>query len=356
MMKAPTLSDVAARAGVSYATADRVLNGRGGVAPKSVEKVNRAVCELGYVRNVAAANLSQNRIYRFAFVIPTGDNAFFTRVRELVNRTRDLVKPERVAVTIKDVAPFDPAALGDLLSRIEDEGYDGLAVVGSEGAGVVAALRDLRESGTAVVTLVSDVEPDARDFYVGIDNLSAGRTAARLIGLAHGGRPGRVQPVLGALQARDHRDRLQGFRDTLHEHFPQLSLAPEIEGRDRHDIVEDRLGRALQGDPGITAIYSLGAGNSGLFRLLERLPAERPRPVAVVHELAGLSRRALETGLIDVVIDQRPEDEIRLALGILRQVSDRRTVAPPQPIVPAIYVKENLPPEIGLAQQLEIST
>ncbi|WP_443070209.1 LacI family DNA-binding transcriptional regulator [Sulfitobacter sp.] len=50
--KKPTLHDVAAKAGVSYATAVRVLNRRARVSTKSVEKVRAAVAELGYVRNV----------------------------------------------------------------------------------------------------------------------------------------------------------------------------------------------------------------------------------------------------------------------------------------------------------------
>jgi len=67
-MKSPTLNDVARLAGVSYATADRVLNQRGNVAEKSVRKVTEAMDQLGYMRNVAAANLSKRRTYRFAFL------------------------------------------------------------------------------------------------------------------------------------------------------------------------------------------------------------------------------------------------------------------------------------------------
>lgn len=77
----PTLSDVAQAAGVSYATADRVVNNRGNVARKSIDKVRDAVDRLGYVRNVAAANLSRRRVYRLAFLISSGTNAFFNRVR-----------------------------------------------------------------------------------------------------------------------------------------------------------------------------------------------------------------------------------------------------------------------------------
>ncbi|WP_335339677.1 LacI family DNA-binding transcriptional regulator [Frigidibacter mobilis] len=65
IMRSPTLHDVARSAGVSYSTADRVLNGRGGVAEKSAQRVLRAIEELGYRRDIHAANLSRRRNYRF---------------------------------------------------------------------------------------------------------------------------------------------------------------------------------------------------------------------------------------------------------------------------------------------------
>ncbi len=57
-MKFATLHDVAETAGVSYATVDRVVNRRGGVAHKSVVRVQDAIEKLGYVRDETAANPS----------------------------------------------------------------------------------------------------------------------------------------------------------------------------------------------------------------------------------------------------------------------------------------------------------
>src|SRR5579859_3324550 len=49
-----TLADVARLAGVSPATASRVLTGSFRVRPQNIEKVQAAVTRLGYVRNRAA--------------------------------------------------------------------------------------------------------------------------------------------------------------------------------------------------------------------------------------------------------------------------------------------------------------
>ncbi|WP_143664573.1 LacI family DNA-binding transcriptional regulator, partial [Streptomyces sp. NRRL B-24572] len=65
----PTLEAVASRAGVSRATASRVVNGGAGVRAPLVEKVRRAVEELGYVPNHAARTLVTRRNGAVAVII-----------------------------------------------------------------------------------------------------------------------------------------------------------------------------------------------------------------------------------------------------------------------------------------------
>jgi LacI family transcriptional regulator len=49
-----TVHDVARAAGVSLATVDRVLNGRPGVRPQTAEKVDAAIRELDFRRDLSA--------------------------------------------------------------------------------------------------------------------------------------------------------------------------------------------------------------------------------------------------------------------------------------------------------------
>ena len=72
----PTVNDIARVAGVSLATVDRVLNARPGVRDVTIEKVNKAIAELGFVRDTAAANLARRRQYRLMFILPETDNEF----------------------------------------------------------------------------------------------------------------------------------------------------------------------------------------------------------------------------------------------------------------------------------------
>lgn len=77
----PTVHDIAERAGVSLATIDRVLNMRPGVHAATRARVEAAIAELGYVRDIAAANLAKGRNYSMIFILPGNDNSFMATLR-----------------------------------------------------------------------------------------------------------------------------------------------------------------------------------------------------------------------------------------------------------------------------------
>ena len=335
----PTLTDVARHAGVSYATADRVLKARGRVADATVSRVNRAITELGYIRNVAAANLSQRRLYRFSILLPDGSNAFFARMETLFHAAAERLVARQVILAVERVPAFSAEALCEALDARADAGVDGIALVGMADAALSERIAQVRARGIGVVTLVSDVPGSSRDAFSGIDNRAAGRTAGRLLALAHRDARGRILPVAGVARAPDHADRLAGLAEVLGDAHEILTV---IEGHDRPERVEAELTRALSATPP-TAIYSVGAGNAGLLRALDALTG--PRPVVVLHELVTHSREALAALRIDAVIDQRPDLEVQRTIELLRSLADRRAPVDAAPIAPAIYLADNLPPD-----------
>ncbi len=340
-MTSPTLSDVAQAAGVSYATADRVINNRGNVAAKSIAKVREAVEALGYVRNVAAANLSRSRVYRLAFLIPKGSNAFFNRIRDHIERTADHLSVERVTAEIIEVSAFAVAGLQDSIINLVQQDFDGVAIVGLQGKQLEEPLAALRARGVAVIGLVSDLPQEFRSAYIGIDNIVAGRTAARMVGMAHAGGSGSIQTFVGSMDARDHVERLQGFCEVIANDFPQITVCDPIMTKDDAAVLLSQTRAILADKPGTTALYNVGAGNSGLVRAMGAAPSKRP--FCVVHELVVHSRQALQDGLIDLVIDQRPDVEISRAFTVLRALIDKRNLPPLPDLMPTIYVQDNLP-------------
>ncbi|MBT55264.1 MAG: LacI family transcriptional regulator [Mameliella sp.] len=340
-MAGPTLSDVADAAGVSYATADRVINKRGNVAQKSIDKVHEAVAKLGYVRNVAAANLSRRRVYRLAFLIPTGSNAFFSRVRGHILQSASHLSVDGISVEIVDVSAFSVDALQDSIGELTGCDFDGVAIVGLQNRLLEEPLAELRARGVVIIGLISDLPRECRSAYIGIDNMVAGRTAARVTGMACAARPGAIQTFVGSMEARDHAERLQGFSDVIAADFPHLTVLDPILTKDDPTVLNAAATATLAGGDGVTAFYNVGAGNSGLIDAIAN--ASVARPFCVVHELVTHSKQALIDNHIDLVIDQRPDVEVNRAFAILRSLVDDREPPPMPDLMPTIYVRDNLP-------------
>ena len=68
--KRPTIKDVAQRAGVSFKTVSRVINGQRGVSDEVKERVLEAIAELGYVVNYSARSLAAGGSSVVGVVIP----------------------------------------------------------------------------------------------------------------------------------------------------------------------------------------------------------------------------------------------------------------------------------------------
>ncbi len=75
----PRLADVATLAGVSTATVSRALNQSPAVTPELRKRVEAAVDALGYVPHGAARALASRRSNTIGAVVPTIDNAIFSR-------------------------------------------------------------------------------------------------------------------------------------------------------------------------------------------------------------------------------------------------------------------------------------
>ncbi len=341
----PTVHDIAAEAGVSLATVDRVLNNRPGVRSVTRDKVERAIATLGYVRDVAAANLAKGRSYSLIFILPAGENSFMRGLEAEVRAARARLAAERTEIAILCVPAFDVCAMADALAEARRQRPAGVAVVAVDAPEVAQAVEHLREDGIAVVTLVSDLPGSTRDHFAGVDNIAAGRTAGNLMGRFLGDRAGPVAVVAGSMLVRDHRERLEGFQAVMRQCFDTRLLLPVVEGQDDAALVEKLVSALLERHPDLAGIYSLGAGNRGLVAALEK--AGRAEAVcAIAHELTPYSRTALLSGAIDVLLNQDAGHEVRSAIRVLKAKADGLAVIEAQERIRIdIFLKDNLPIE-----------
>lgn len=342
-MKRVTIHDVAAAAGVSLATVDRVLNGRPGVRKVTIEKVLRAVEALNYTPDVFAAGLAKKQAYRLHFLIPKGPNAFMEDLTREAASHAQTMGGDRLQVHVEPIDAFDGHRVAGTLAVLDRSVCDGVAVVAPAFAEVRAAIDRLQDRGVPVVTLVSDHPGSARRHFVGIDNVSAGRTAGRLMGRFLPERAGQIGLIAGARGLRDHAERYQGCCDVITTEFPHLELLSVREGRDDNRRNHDLVTQLLAEHPGLAGLYNVGAGNRGTLSALSAV-APGTRPVFVGHELTPYTRDALRSGVMDAVIAQDPGHEIRSAIRVLKALCDGvPIIADQERIGIDIFLRDNLP-------------
>jgi len=349
----PTVNDVARVAGVSLATVDRVLNERPGVRSITIEKVMGAVTQLGYVRDSAAANLARQRFYRLVFILPETNNEFVQALERDIAELSTRKTLQRTTLTCLKVPPFDPTALVARLDGLKASEADGITVFGPDTPEVCDAIERARNRGIAVVTLVADLPNSKRHHFVGIDNVAAGRTAARLMGRFIGG-AGQLLIITGSRLANDHLERINGFNAVMTEDYPGLTVVTTLEGRDDAELIHKLLPDIFANNPNINGIYSAAAGNPGLIQYLQETGLHKDM-VVVAHELTDSSQQALANGIFDVVIAQDTGHLIRSATRLLMATADQFPFDHSQERIRIdIHLCENMPATIQQKQEIQL--
>ncbi|MEO1329846.1 MAG: LacI family DNA-binding transcriptional regulator [Pseudomonadota bacterium] len=341
-MSRPTVHDIAKEAGVSLATVDRVLNARPGVREKTAAKVQAAVDRLGYIRDASAANLARQRQYKFAFVLPEGPSQFTDTLKAALKETYASQIADRVSVKIVGVPTHDAHAIVRSLRSLDPKRLDGVAIMVPETPQVRDAIHRLKDEGLAVVALASDLPNSARDHFVGINNIAAGRTAGLLMGRFIGA-SGEVLVVTNSLRSRASLERRLGFDEVMAGDFPKAAVLPTIESYDDSRRMEEIVLEVIMRRPRLAGVYSMGFGNRTLLSALRRGGALDDLAV-IAHEVTPVTRQALQRDEISAVITQNVGHLVRSALRVLRSLCDAMPIFDAQERIRIeVVLRENLP-------------
>ena len=341
-MSRPTIIDLATAAGVSLATVDRVLNSRPGVRQVTVEKVNSAVERIGFVRDPFAANLARKRDFKVIAFVPKGDGQFLTEICNSVRKTAHALAAERVDLVLQQFEGDDAHTLAVLLDMTNSDAVDGVVIMALETPPLRDSVRRLRARGVSVVAIISDLPNSGTDYFIGINNLAAGRTAGALMGRMLPQGPAKVAVMTSSLQAWDSLDRRLGFDQSIAEGFGNINVLATVEGHDDPATLDTALRRVLAAHPDLGGVYSMGGGNRVLLALL-RQAGLTGKVRVIAHELTQTTRAGLRQDQIDAVITQDLGHIMRSAIRTLRAIRDQRPIlAEQERIRIEILVKDNL--------------
>ena len=277
-----TLHQVAARAGVSIATASRALNGLSVSAPAR-ERVRQAVAELGYVANEAARALRSDRTLTMGLLFFDLRNNLGI---ELIDALSETLEAEGYSLLVAS-ARADRRRYDVLMRRFLERRVDALFCINPRGEG--EALPLYREAGTPVIALFA-----AGSAFAGLPliapsfSASAGMLAGDLVALGHR----HVAIVLPEVKSPP----LLAVAEALKAAGVAVSTIEPSEAGGMSEAAA-RIGRLT---PRATAIVAAHVHARGLLAAGVRAPEQLS--VVVIGEV-GVDARNRKRGLASLVID-----------------------------------------------------
>jgi len=269
----PRLADVARRAGVSVATASRVLNRSAPVTVDVVVRVEQAVADLGYVRQrVPHTPRGSGAVSLVVFddMLRYQRDSFYARL--LVGAERAAVRAglELVVLTALRHAPRE-----SLLRYLCGGHVDGVVMVGMRAD--AAPARSVRAAGVPVICLGRSELADLS--YVDADNQGGARQAVGHL-ITSGRRS--IATIAGPRDMLVAGDRLAGYQEALTD----AGLEPD-RAVARGDFTaasgEHAMLRLLDRSPHLDAVFAASDLMAlGALRVLRRLRVRVPDQVAVV--------------------------------------------------------------------------
>ena len=271
----PTLADVAHLAGVSSATASRVLTGSARVRPQTKDKVEQAMTRLGYVRNRAARSPASRRAGSIALVLGEETvrvfaDPFFARLLRSVSRELSLADSQLVMLTLHSPRDYQT------VSRYLRSGHvDGALFVSMHDRPDF----DYESLGIPLALCGRPVARGTSLSYVDADNIGGARSAVRY--LLDSGRKA-IATIAGPPDMAPGIDRLLGYRQAL---GVAGALDPGMIAYGDFSTMSGQhaLLRLIDHRPGIDAVFAASdLMAAGALHALRRLGRRVPRDVAVI--------------------------------------------------------------------------
>jgi DNA-binding LacI/PurR family transcriptional regulator len=268
---------VAHVAGVSLATASRVLSGFRHVRPETRQQVEQAVHSLGYVRQRAPRARGPQAAGVIAVVVCEDwgrlfADPYFSRVLAGINQ--ELVATDHQIVMLVDGAARNGGA--SAIEHLRTADVDGALILSMHTRHAAALARvDIPTVGVGRPTCA---DPD-RYSYVDVDNHSG---AARAVGHLLAAGRGRIATIAGPTDMTAGVDRLAGYRSMLGEEAGQ-DPALVVYGDFGVASGEHATMRLLERRPDVDAIFAASDLMAvGALRALRRTGRRVPDDVAVI--------------------------------------------------------------------------
>ena len=273
--EAVTIKEVAARAGVSWATASRALSGAGYASPETRRRVQQAAVELGYKPHASARSLKLRRTNIVGLMIADIVNPFYSYLADgLLDCAKRLGYHVMLCATDED-----PAMEREYLEVLMENRVDGIVAVPT--GDNLGLWREALDLGVRLVLVDREIAGLGEADVVLVDNEKGAHEAtAHLLHLGHR----RIGIVTGPTSTTTGNGRLQGYYQAfraanvpIDDHLVQI-------GDFKRESGFQGAQRLLSLDDPPTAVFAANnvLGEAALFAIRER-GLRIPEDISFIH-------------------------------------------------------------------------
>lgn len=335
VMRRPSIKQIAHMADLSTATVDRVLNDRPGVREKTRKKVEAAIEDLlAAETQVLEPDVSRLRL---GFVLNTSEivvQGYKALIPRFARQAGLKYEPR-----ILHLPPHETETRADEIA-VFSRGLDGIVLAARTSDAIVAQINAAAESGTDVICVTTDFPGTRRLCYVGMDQIIAGRLAARLAALGSRGEDHLIALHIGR-SWRSEGEREIGFRSTLRDLNYKGRIVELLTSSGTSEEANDLLQDLQSQERHVDIVYSPSSGVAGLAQAVADQPRDR-RTFIIGHEVFAPLKDLLLRELLgaQIATDHRKVLDEALQMLLRRRAGNS---VPSSLFLPAhIVMKENV--------------
>jgi len=187
-----------------------------------------------------------------------------------------------------------------------------ISVIQADNEAIVEEMRNLQKKGIKVITVDGDVNRDqfrdARPYYIGTDNIVAGRVlgqATKALLESRSVKSGTYVQFVGYTDNDNARNRMNGFQEAVGDAFKEADRMPDQTDRAK---ARDNVRNALTNHKDLVALIGIWAYNAPAIAEVVEERGVRDKITVATFDAQAQAIEHMQQGMIDVMVVQNPFD------------------------------------------------
>jgi LacI family transcriptional regulator len=338
------VKEIAALAGVSVGTVDRVIYHRGRVAEETRVRIEAIIEKYQFTPNPIARRLKRNRAYHFCAFLPRRDQdaGYWGQALEGIQEGAGEISPLGVETTIIEYDRYSAGEFRKAAASLLSGKPDGIILSPIMPEKIKTLITRIRADEIPCIFFDADLPGADPLCAIGQDSFRGGYLAGRLMHLL----VGNITKPLAILDAHGEDYHTTRRRDGFLRYAGEQGFSTvlrEYSGYTGVELSADEVAIFLEENSGIAGIFIT---NCMAHRVAEAAKRQTGREhfILVGYDLIPKNRELLRHGGIDAIISQRPEEQGRQALlNLYRHIVLERPIPSKVEIPLDVYLRENIP-------------